>query len=65
MNRKREKDGGRVQCFMKMGDTSLIDVDNRNFFFQQHSAFFAALASLVLQCCHIHLIIAAFEFCVT
>ena len=28
MNRKREKGGGRVQCFMKMGDTSLIDVDN-------------------------------------
>ena len=28
MDRKREKDGGRVQCFMKMEDTSLIDINN-------------------------------------
>ena len=26
MDRKREKEGGRMQCFMKKGDKSLIDV---------------------------------------
>ena len=28
MDRKREKEGGRMQCFMKKEDKSLIDVDN-------------------------------------
>ena len=28
MDRKREKEGGRVQCFMKKEDTILIDVEN-------------------------------------
>ena len=28
MDRKREKEGGRRQCFMKKEDTSLIDVEN-------------------------------------
>ena len=28
MDRKGEKDGGRMQCFMKKEDTSLIDVEN-------------------------------------
>ena len=28
MDRKREKEGGRMQCFMKKEDKSLIDVEN-------------------------------------
>ena len=28
MDRKREKEGGRMQCFMKMEDKSLIDVES-------------------------------------
>ena len=28
MGRKREKEGGRRQCFMKKDDKSLIDVEN-------------------------------------
>ena len=28
MDRKREKGGGRMQCFMKKEDESLIDVEN-------------------------------------
>ena len=28
MDRKREKGGGRMQCFMKKEDKSLIDVEN-------------------------------------
>ena len=28
MDRKREKEGGRMQCFLKKEDKSLIDVDN-------------------------------------
>ena len=28
MDRKREKEEGNMQCFMKKEDTSLIDVDN-------------------------------------
>ena len=28
MDRKREKEGGKMQCFMKNEDTSLIDEDN-------------------------------------
>ena len=28
MDRKREKEGGRMQCFMKKEDKSLPDVDN-------------------------------------
>ena len=28
MDRKREKEGGRMQCFMKKEDQSLIDVEH-------------------------------------
>ena len=28
MDRKREKEGGRMQCFMKKENKSLIDVEN-------------------------------------
>ena len=28
MDRKREKEGGRMQCYMKKDDKSLIDVEN-------------------------------------
>ena len=28
MDRKREKEGGRMQCFMKKEDKNLIDVEN-------------------------------------
>ena len=36
MDRKREKEGGRIQCFMKNEDRSLIDVEIcRNYLFRQ------------------------------
>ena len=49
LDRKRETQGGRMQCFMKKKDNSLIDVENLETTYFDNAAFFAALASLLLH----------------
>ena len=51
---KRER-GGRMQCFMKKEDKRLIDVEHVETTYFDNCAFFAALASFLLQFCLIHL----------
>ena len=48
MDRKKENGGGRMQCFMKKEDESLIDVENVGTTYFDNRAFFAALASFFL-----------------
>ena len=59
--RKRAREGGRMQCLMKKEDKSLIGVDNFNY---NNYAFFAALAFFLefLQFCLIHLSLASLAF---
>ena len=44
-NYKREKQGGRTQCFMKKADKSLIDVEYVEILISNNCDLFAALTS--------------------
>ena len=50
-----QKEGGRMQCFMKTEDKSLIDVENVETTYFDNCAFFAVLASFLLLFCLLHL----------
>ena len=65
MDRKRKHEGGSMQCFMKKEDKSLIDVKNIETTYFDNYAFFAAMASFLLQFCIIHLSLASLTFCAT
>ena len=54
-----------MQCFMKKEDTSLIDADNVETTYFDNCAFFAALASFLLQFSLVHLSFASLAFCST
>ena len=54
-----------MQCFMKKEDKSLIDVQHVETTYFDNCGFFAALVSLLLQFCVIHLNLASLAFCAT
>ena len=64
LGRKREQEGERMQCFMKKEDYSVIYVEHLTTYFD-NCAFFAALASFLLQCCLVHLSLVSLAFCAT
>ena len=66
MDKENEKEGGRMQGFVKQEDRSLIDVKKslnlgRPTYFD-NCAFFTALASFLLQFCLIHLSLVSLAF---
>ena len=65
MDRRREKEGRRMQCFMKKDDESLIDVENVETTYFDNCAFFAALAFFLLQFCLTYISLASLAFCAT
>ena len=63
MHRKREKEGGRMQCFMKKEEKSLIDVNMLRLLISTTVLSSLHWPSFLLQFCLIHLSLASLAFC--